>query len=57
MKRKPYKSLWALFDHDGDFAGTYDSKDGAKEDAVGPRFRPSFSVRRYDLVKKKDEKR
>lgn len=48
MKRPP-KFLYALLDRDGELAGTYESKDEAEADAVGPRFR-RFSVRAYGLL-------
>ena len=48
--RKPPRRLWALFDSKGEMAGTYDTYQEADNDAVGPRFRPRYSVRAYDLV-------
>jgi len=37
------------------FCGTYTTKDEADDDAVGPRFRPKYTVRQYELVPRKGE--
>lgn len=53
MKKRPPKELWTLFDKDGDLAGTYASKEEARNDAWGPRFH-EYAIRRYDLVPRHD---
>lgn len=45
MKRQA-TFLWALYDKDGEIAGTYDLYKDACDDAVGPRF-GSFAVVKY----------
>lgn len=54
-KKQPLKSIYVLYDNDGEWAGTYDTWDEADGDAVGPRFRPKYTVREYRLVLRKDE--
>lgn len=54
--KRPPRRLWALFDSKGEMAGTYDTYQEADADAVGPRFRPRYSVRAYDLVPVKQVK-
>ncbi len=45
--------MFALFDAAGELAGTYETREEAEGDAVGPRFREDHSVREYRLVKEK----
>lgn len=52
---KPPPRFWALFDFEGRLFCYYDTKQEAKDDAVGPAFRPSYTIREYALVKRKDE--
>jgi hypothetical protein len=53
---KPPQRFWALFTADGRLFGChYASKQEAHDDAVGPAFRPTYTVREYGLVKRKDE--
>lgn len=52
---KPPPRFWALFTADGRLFCYYDTKQEAEDDAVGPAFRPSYAVREYALVKRKDE--
>lgn len=47
-RRKPApKVIYALFDAAGDLFDTYESREDAEIDAVGPRFRPTSVVREY----------
>ena len=52
---KILRSIWALYDTNKEFCGTYTSKDDADDDAVGPRFRPKYTIRQYELVPRKGE--
>lgn len=54
-KKRPPKSLWALFTYDGTLAGAdYPTREAAEADAWGPAFRPSWSVREYRLAPEKE---
>lgn len=48
--RGPPRRIWALFDAQGEMVGTYGTRGEADTDAVGPRFRPGYSVRAHDLA-------
>ena len=51
-RSKTPKSLWALFDEQNIFCGTYLTEGDARRDAFGPRFRKGFDVIEYKKTKK-----
>lgn len=51
LMEKPLKILYALYDNKGELAMTYNTKEEADNDAVGPRFRPNYKVLKYQLIK------
>lgn len=56
-RRKPApRQLFALFDKDGEWAGTYGSAQAAHDDAWGPRFE-RYTVRKYQLACRRARKR
>jgi len=54
-KLPPPKQVFLLFDSQGEWCGTYMSMEAAEDDAWGPRFRPSFTIRTYRLVPREAE--
>ena len=54
-KKPPVRYLWALYDAQGELFDVHESKEEAHADAVGPRFRPRYTVRCYELVLRKNE--
>jgi len=58
-RKQPPKILWALFDAQGEFFSTYDSREAADQDAVGPRFRragkDAHKIRAYRLLLRREE--
>jgi hypothetical protein len=46
--KRPPKTVYVLFDKDGEECGIFMSQSDADCDALGPRFRP-YRVRRYTL--------
>lgn len=55
-KTQPVQFFWALYDSAGKlFSVGYDDPVLAEEDAVGPRFYRGYTVRCYELVRRKNE--
>jgi hypothetical protein len=49
-KEKPLSYVYALYDNKGRFFALWGTKQEAMDDAVGPRFRPTFVIRIYKLM-------
>jgi hypothetical protein len=50
MKRIP-PFHYALFDCQNEFCGVYPTYVQASDDAVGPRFRPDYTIARYRRIR------
>jgi hypothetical protein len=49
-KAKPLQFVYALYDNKGELFDLHMTDQEARDDAVGPRFRPTFTVRTYKLI-------
>jgi hypothetical protein len=57
VRVNPPKVLWALWDGEDEMYGFgYFTEKEAVEDAVGPRFRPRYTLRAYQLMTRVEEK-